>query len=188
MWVCVECYQLKNQCPGPKGWQLVPKDPTEKMLLDGSLAWNNTPTGVSYAPWRNTWAAQLAVAPTPPALNEGWISVKDQLPELRHVDNQLVKFAGRCIPAMRTSDRVIVWLFDDQYMDQLVQIDGYAEPVWQTYGERVTYWRPKLAPPTSALVAGKKSQRNGQRKRRKEKDKCVKPIKLEPLTKRTMSG
>jgi len=76
-----------------------------------------------------------------------WISVGKSLPELCYLDDVLVKVEGKIIPAMRASKPVIVFLEDDSRIDRLVHINGYDSPIWETYGERVTYWKRLPAPP-----------------------------------------
>jgi hypothetical protein len=87
--------------------------------------------------------------PSPVAQGAGveWISVKERLPELVHVENKETIFLGRILTIERMSDRVIVSLDDQDFSaDMLVHIGGHEFPIWRRHGDRVKFWKP--GPPT----------------------------------------
>jgi hypothetical protein len=94
----------------------------------------------------------LGSHPSPVAQGAGveWISVKERLPELVHVENKETIFLGRILTIERMSDRVIVSLDDQDFSaDMLVHIGGHEFPIWRRHGDRVKFWKPGPPKPTA---------------------------------------
>lgn len=99
---------------------------------------------------RAAYAAAITAAPAiplPAAPVQGWVSVKDRLPEWADRDETPCIVHGRSVPPTLTSKPVLVALKSGCVgIDRLITIEG--NPPWfDSHRGRVTHWMPLPPPP-----------------------------------------
>lgn len=98
---------------------------------------------------------ELAIAEEREA--NGWISVKDRLPEWASRDDTPCEIDGKKVGALLTSEKVLVVIAprDTVRIDHLTAIecsDGERQHKWfNTYRDRVRYWSPLPAAPKAEV-------------------------------------
>jgi hypothetical protein len=154
---CVSARLIENQPPSAPPEAGKVQEPIQRLLrLLRSMQ------SIGYFT-NDEWQTRIAEAeealrhPSPVAQGAGveWISVKERLPELVHVENKETIFLGRILTIERMSDRVIVSLDDQDFSaDMLVHIGGHEFPIWRRHGDRVKFWKPGPPKPTAREGGG----------------------------------
>lgn len=147
--------QAGNSPAIPEGYVMVPKEPTERMVIDGFESepdetfsepevWEafQKMSGCEQAAFRARlcWAAMLAAAPqlpgSDPATVPGkWIPVSERMPENKPGCYKYLVFET-------LNNRV-----NHDYWNVPDKGDDAFTPFWNYYGEHVTHWMPLPAAP-----------------------------------------
>jgi hypothetical protein len=138
-----------EQLSGYDPWDVGGDDESEPHGPDIEVAHGKECMGCGLVALRDHYESRH---PSPVAQGAGveWISVKERLPELVHVENKETIFLGRILTIERMSDRVIVSLDDQDFSaDMLVHIGGHEFPIWRRHGDRVKFWKPGPPKPTA---------------------------------------